>query len=265
MRTIVARAAVAVAVTPVLFAVAPAGAHACSLALLSAEVVAPAEQASFVQTNDAVPVSVRFGRGLGLDGLGPVQFGIARLNTSAAPPAGTSLPADVGTVVETGQLAYDPATGTWNASANGNGWAQTPGEYVWQAAAAQTFPATPPRVPDANGHITGTSCDRDTPLTVTHDGRWVHRITVLGASAVTAKAAKARDGRAKVSGTIAAAFPGKVRLAVACPGKRTRTTFVAPRNGRWSRKVHAKRGCRVEVSVAARQGWAESADSARVG
>ena len=81
-------------------------------------------------------------------------------------------------------------------------------------------------------------------------GTWTNRFSVVGTSHVTVTAAKARDHRAKVSGTIAEAFPGKVRLTDACPDKRARTTFVSVENGRWSRMVIAKRGCRIDAAVA---------------
>jgi hypothetical protein len=123
-------------------------------------------------------------------------------------------------------------------------------------------PAPPPPVPDANGFFPGNSCGG--PFTIVYDGRWVHRFTVLGASAVTAEAGKARDGRAKVSGTVARTFPGKVRLTVACPRRRARTTFVDTAKGRWSRTVNATRGCEITAAVAARQGWAASEASTRV-
>ncbi|MDA0180037.1 hypothetical protein OJ997_07000 [Solirubrobacter phytolaccae] len=244
-------AAVAVLVATVV----PAGAQACSLAVVNAQVVAPAESASIVQTGEALPIRVKFGDS---GTYAPAQVGIARMNTSTLPPLGASLPAEVGTVVETVPLTFDPATGTWGADANGNDWALTPGEYVWQASATLTVPAPPPPV---EGQPVS-SCGG--PFTLSLDGRWVHRFTVLGASAVTTKAGKARAGRAKVSGQIAKTFPGKVRLTVACPGKRERTTFVPTADGRWSRTVLAKRGCTVKAAVAARTGWAASEASARV-
>jgi hypothetical protein len=213
-----------------------------------------------VQTTSAVPVQVRFSGDASW--FSPVQFGIARLKTATPPPLGASLPAEIGTVVETGQLTYDAVTGAWNADANGSGWAQTPGEYLWQSSATLHIPPPPP-VPDANGVITPSPCG-GRPLTIVYDGRWVHRFTVLGASAVTAKAGKARNGRAKVDGTIAKNFPGRIRLTVACPGKRARTTLVETAHGRWSRRVHAKRGCRIAAAVAARQGWTASEASTRI-
>ncbi|HWK29388.1 MAG TPA: hypothetical protein VNS09_22685 [Solirubrobacter sp.] len=248
MRRTVLRAAAGAVLLPVV--AVPASAHACSIASLTAEAVAPAESASVVQTSAPVPVRVRFASGG--SSFSPVQFGVARLNATA----------EIETVVETGQLNYDAATGTWYADANGNGWALTPGEYVWQASATQNIPASPPVEPDANGVVMVNTCGG--PYSIVHDGRWVHRLTVLGASAVTAKARKARHGRAKVSGTVAKTFSGKVRLTVACPGKRARTTLVATGAGRWSRTVHAKHGCRIVAAVAARPGWAASETSARV-
>lgn len=262
MRSLVARAAAGAALVPVAVAVLATDAQACLYVNMPAQVVAPAERASFVQTTAGVPVQVQFPAYGGT--LASAQFSVARVNTPTLPPLGTGLPADVGTVVETGQLTFDAVSRTWNGNANVSGWAQTPGEYVWQTTGTQIIPATPPREPDANGGIVATSCDTPVPVTLTHDGNWVHRFTVLGASAVTAKAAKARDGRAKVSGTIAAQFPGKVRLTVACPGKRARTTFVATKDGRWNRTANAKRGCRIDASVAARPGWADSAAAVRV-
>jgi hypothetical protein len=119
-------------------------------------------------------------------------------------------------------------------------------------------------VPDENGIVMVNSCASAVAWTLTSDGNWVHRFSVLGASAVTAKAAKARYGRAKVSGRVAKTFPGKVKLTVACPGKRARSTFVSTEKGRWSREVNAKRGCRIDAAIAARAGWAGSAASARV-
>jgi hypothetical protein len=225
-------------------------------------VVAPAEAGTFVQTSSAVPLQVRFRNGA-IDRT-TMTFGIARLSSATLPPLGRDLPAGVGTVVETGTFSYDAVSDTWNASANGNGWAQTPGEYVWQATGALFIPASPPPVPHPDGSISMSSCDSPVAWTLTSDGNWVHRVSVLGASAVTAKAAKARDARAKVSGTVAKTFPGKVKLTVACPGKRARSTFVLTQKGRWSREVNAERGCKLDATIAARRGWAASAASARV-
>ena len=231
-------AAAAAAVLPV---VAPAAAHACTYVVPSAQVVAPAEAGTFVQTTSAVPLQVRFRNG-------PIDrttmtFGIARLSSDSLPPLGRDLPAGVGTIVETGPFSYDAASDTWIASANGNGWAQTPGEYVWQATGALHIPASPPPVPNPDGSISMSSCDSPVAWTLTSDGNWVRRFSVLTArGAVTATAAKARDRRVKVSGTVAKTFQGKVKLTVACPGKRTRSTFVPAERGRWSRAVNAKRG-----------------------
>ena len=252
-------AAAGAAVLPV---VAPAAAHACLYASPTAQVVAPAEAGTFVQTSSAVPLQVRFRNGA-IDRT-TMTFGIARLSSATLPPLGRDLPAGVGTVVETGSFSYDAASDTWNASANGNGWAQTPGEYAWQATGALHIPASPPPVPNPDGSISPSPCGSTVAWTLTSDGNWAHRFSVLGASAVTARAGKARDGRAKVSGTVAKTFPGKVKLTVACPGKRTRSTFVSAEKGRWSREVNARRGCKIDVSVAARKGWAASAESARV-
>jgi hypothetical protein len=232
-------------------------AHACSYAVVTAQAVAPAEQSKFVQTAAGVPVQVRYPA---YHPLHSAQFAVARLHTPELPPLGQGLPADVGTVVETGELAFDVTTGTWNGTANANGWAQTPGEYVWQTSATTVIPASPPKLPGEPF----TSCDTPVPFTLTHDGNWTHRFTVLGASAVTAKAAKARDRRAQISGTVAAQYPGKVRLTVRCPGRRARTAFLTPRSGRWSRTVIAERGCRIDASAATRKGWVESATSVRV-
>lgn len=243
-------------------AVAPAAAQACSYALSFAQVVAPAEAGAFVQTSSAVPLRVRFRNGA-VDQT-TMTFGIARLNSATLPPPGRDMPADVGTIVETGTFSYDAVPDTWTASANGNGWAGSPGEYVWQATGALHIPASPPPVPDENGIVMVNSCASPVAWTLTSDGNWVHRFTVLGASAVTAKAAKARDGRAKISGTVAKTYPGKVKLTVACPGKRARSTFVSTNKGRWSREVNASRGCRIDATIAARKGWEASAASARV-
>jgi hypothetical protein len=252
-RSAIAGAAGAVVVAAVL----PAGAQACSIAAVSAVVVAPAENASLVQTGDPLPVQIRFGD----DGrFAPVQAAVARMAVPTVPPVGLQLPPDVGTVVETVPLAYDAATGTWGGAANGNDWAQTPGEYVWQVSGTLSVPAPPPPPP---GPVVGVnSCDG--PFSVTMDGRWVHRLTVLGASAVTAKSGPARHGRAKVSGRIATAFGGKVKLTVACPGKRARSTFVATAEGRWGRRVFATRGCAIKATIAARKGWAASEAGTRV-
>jgi hypothetical protein len=240
------------------FAVAgavPAGAQACTFAVVTAQPLAPAESASIVQTGDPLPVRIQFGDN---GSFAPVQFGIARLKTPTLPPLGAFLPPGVATVVESVPLTYDATTGTWGADANGNHWAQTPGEYVWQVSGTLTVPAPPPQDP-ALGIST---CNG--PFSLLEDGRWVHRLTVIGASAITAKAGKARDGRAKVSGRVAKAFPGKVRLTVACAGKRARTTFVPTAGGRWSRTVLARRGCNIKAAVAAREGWAASEASARI-
>ncbi len=236
-------------------AVVPAGAQACQIPMLAAQPIAPSEGASLVQTGDPLPVRIRFGDN---GRLAPVQVGIARLTAPTLPPTGVEVPPEARTVVETIPLTYDPAAGAWGADANGNGWAQTPGEYVWQATGTQTFPAPPPR--DASQGFV--ACNL--PPSVSHDGRWIHRLTVIGDSAVTAKAAKARDGRAKVRGRVAKAFEGKVRLTIACPGKRARTTFVSSAEGRWSRTVFAKRGCTIKAAVTARKGWAASEASARI-
>jgi hypothetical protein len=242
---------------------APAAAHACSYAAPpSAQVIAPAESGAFVQTSSAVPLQVRFRYGV-IDRT-TMSFGIARLSSATPPPLGRDLPAGVGTIVETGSFSYDAASDTWNASANSNAWAQTPGEYVWQATGALHIPASPPPVPGPDGSISWNSCDSPVAWTLTSDGNWVHRFSVLGASAVTATAAKARAGRAKVRGTVAKTFQGKVKLTVACPGKRTRNTFVSAEKGRWSRKVNAKRGCTIDATIAARKGWAASTASARI-
>lgn len=241
----------------VVAAVAPAGAQACSFAAVKALVVAPAENASLVQTGEPLPVQIRFGDN---GRYSPVQVAVARMTVPTLPPVGQLLPPDVGTVVETVPLTYDAATGTWGGAANGNHWAQTPGEYVWQVSGTLTVPAPPPPPP---GAVVGVnSCDG--PFSLTMDGRWVHRLTVLGASAVTAKSGKARDGRANVNGRVATAFPGKVKLTVACPGKRARSTFVPTADGRWSRTVFAKRGCGIKATIAARKGWAASEAAARV-
>jgi hypothetical protein len=241
----------------VVAAVAPAGAWACSIAAVSADVVAPAENASLVQTGESLPVQIRFGDN---GRYSPVQVAVARMTVPTLPPVGTLLPPDVGTVVETVSLTYDPATGTWGGAANGNDWAQTPGEYVWQVSGTLTVPAPPPPPPGVL--VVRNSCDG--PFSVTMDGRWAHRLTVVGASAVTVRSGKARDGRAKVSGRVATAFAGRVKLTVACPGKRTRSTFVPTADGRWSRKVFAKRGCSIKAAIAARQGWAASEAATRV-
>jgi hypothetical protein len=235
----------------VVAAVAPAGAQACTIGVANADVVAPAENASLVQTGEPLPMQIRFhddGR------FSPVQVAVARLATPTPPPLGTDLPPDVGTVVETVPLTYDAATGTWGGAANGNDWAQTPGDYVWQASGTLTVPAPPPGVTSPCGG----------PFTVAMDGRWAHRLTVLGASAVTAKSAKARHGRAKISGRVAPAFPGKVKVTVACPHERVRSTFVPTADGRWSRKVLAKHGCSIKATIAARKGWAPSQAVTRV-
>ncbi len=261
MRKRLARAAALAALIPVAVAVFATDALACSYALGSAQVLAPAERAAFVQTTAGVPVQVQFPGGSSFTS---AQFAVARMNTPTLPPLGAGLPAEVGTVVETGQLTFDAVSATWNGNANVSGWARTPGEYVWQTSGTQVIPATPPRVPNADGFIGISSCDTPVPLTLFHDGNWVHRFTILGASAVTARAGKARGGRVKVSGTIAAQFPGKVRLTVACPGKRARTTFVATKKRRWNRTAKAKRGCRINASVAARPGWVASTASVRV-
>ena len=236
----------------VVAAVAPAGAQACTIAAVNAHVVAPAENASLVQTGEPLPVQVRFGDN---GRFSPVQVAVARMTVPTLPPVGTLLPPDVGSVVETVPLAYDAATGTWGGAANGNAWAQTPGEYVWQVSGTLTVPAPPPPPPSP-------PCGG--PFSLPMDGRWVHRLTVLGASAVTAKSSKARDGRAKVSGRVAGAFPGKVKLTVACPGKRARSTFVPTADGRWGRNVFAERGCSIKATIAARTGWAASEATARV-
>jgi hypothetical protein len=246
----------------VLLVIAPVAAHACTWANQSAQVVAPVEASAFVQTSSAVRLQARFRNGA-IERT-TMTFGIGRLSSPALPPLGRDLPAGVGTIVETGSFSYDAATDTWNASANGNGWAQTPGEYVWQATAALHIPASPPPVPNPDGSISMNSCDSPVAWTLTSDGNWVHRFSVLGASAVTAKAATARDRRAKISGTVAKTFPGRVKLTVACPGKRARSTFVSVEKGRWSREVNAKRGCKIDATIAARKGWAASAASARV-
>jgi hypothetical protein len=242
--------------------VAPAAADACSYVDVPAQVVAPTEAGSFVQTSSAVPLQVRFRSGA-IDRT-TLTFGIARLSGATLPPLGRDLPPGVGTVVETGSFSYDPVFDTWNATANGNGWAQTPGEYVWQATGALHIPASPPPVPNPDGSALVNSCDSPVAWTLVSDGRWVHRFSVVGASAVTAKAAKARDGRARASGTVAKTFPGKVKLTVACPGQRARSTFVSAEKGRWSRRVNAKRGCNIDATIASRKGWAASAASARV-
>jgi len=75
---------------------------------------------------------------------------------------------------------------------------------------------------------------------------------------------QARDGRARVRGRVAQDYPGKVKLTVACPGKRARSTFVPARRGRWSRDVSAKRGCKITAAASGRKGWAASRAVARV-
>jgi hypothetical protein len=233
----------------------PAGAQACTFGSANAQPITPVESASIVQTSDPLPVRIRFGDN---GTFAPVQFAIARLKTSTVPPlaAGMGMPPEVGAVVETVALTYDAAADGWGADANGNDWARTPGEYAWQVSGWLTIPDTRP--PDVVA-----PCGRG-PWTLLQDGRRVHRLTVIRASAVTANAAKARHGRAKVSGRVAKAFPGKIRLTVACPGKRARTTFVATADGRWGRTMIAKRGCTIKAAAAAREGWAASETSARI-
>jgi hypothetical protein len=231
---------------------APAGAQACSIGGDFAKAVAPADGATILQAGGALPVRVGF-----TAGYTTVQLSVARLSTSNPPALDRILPPEVGTVVETVPLAWDAAAGLWTGSANTSAWASTPGEYLYAITGTLTLPPPPPRV---DGSIN--SCDDI--RTIVQDGRWSHRLTVVGASAVTAKAGKARDGRTKVSGRVATAFTGKVKLTVKCPGKRARTTFVPTEAGRWNRTVAADRGCSVAAAVSARPGWAASAASVTV-